>query len=247
MRLPATLKQRVFGVGSPKSGTHSLAGIFQTNFRASHEQDARKLISLLLGRGSGSEIRDYLAAPARAKVQIDVSQLNVFVLDEIRALWPDALFVLTIRDCLSWCDSFMRHQLAFPAPPDSPWGRFRLHRFMPAGSGYEEGDQATRRLGLFPLRGYLRYWRWHNETVLSKVEASKLLLVRTAEIGCSLGRLASFVGAERNLLDDSKAHLFVGESKPGSVIGLLPREHIFECMESECRDLNARFFPEQVH
>ena len=50
-----------FGVGTAKSGTHSLAGLFERHYRAAHEADCSRLIDAILehavGRWTDADLR----------------------------------------------------------------------------------------------------------------------------------------------------------------------------------------------
>ena len=57
----------------------------------------------------------------------------IFLLHKLVELFPTAKFVLTIRDPLSWVDSFINHQLAHSA--SEKWLAFRDWKFAPAMVG----------------------------------------------------------------------------------------------------------------
>ncbi len=65
---PMTGRRRLFGVGTGKTGTHSLAAIFERDHRAAHEAGAKELMEIIFAvaerTASSQDIRDHLVAHA---------------------------------------------------------------------------------------------------------------------------------------------------------------------------------------
>ena len=105
-RSGAPRRFHAYGVGMAKSGTHSLAAVFQ-NYRAMHEPQHEQMLHAILAADQGSfsadERIEFLTGRDRKlQLEIDVSQLNYFFLPELVALFPAAMFILTMRDCDPW-------------------------------------------------------------------------------------------------------------------------------------------------
>ena len=106
---------RAYGVGMTKTGTHSLAAIF-SRFRSAHEARHEAMLAAILDRASNHITAEQQASFLEERdrsldLEMDVSQLNYFVLENLLALFADAKFILTIRDCYTWLDSLINHQL----------------------------------------------------------------------------------------------------------------------------------------
>jgi len=169
----------IFGIGMEKTGTHSLAKML----RLEHQPDEVAAGWAAVANRGKAEI------VARKSAAGDVSNLNVHFIPELLARFPEARFVLTVREPLSWLRSSLHHC------PDEKQAEhwIALDRMR---KGY--GSLAER----------LRYWEWHNRTVLQNVPAKQLLIVFTDRLDESAGALARFC-----YRDVMPAREFVGQCR----------------------------------
>lgn len=169
----------VFGVGAEKTGTHSLAAMLSLP----HQPDESRAIAAILDRGDKAAVVRDLAGGA-------VSNLLVHLLPELLAAYPDARFVLTIRDPEAWLRSALNHAATRDGTPE--WSEIDRLR------GKADCN----------VEGSLRYWEWHNQTVLDTIPADRLLVVRTAELSTPDGAASVQQFARRPA---TPAHEFRGE------------------------------------
>jgi transcriptional regulator with XRE-family HTH domain len=244
----AARRFRAYGVGLPKTGTTSIAAIFGA-FRSAHEGLAHETYRALAARAHGStteaDFRDFLRwRDVRAALEMDSAGFHHAYIPLLVQEFPDARFVLTVRDCFSWLDSLVRYVL--DAGPDGGafvgWGREQLG--LPFDLPYRD---ATSRERLRPtiascLSGFLRYFRDGNRRVLAAVPEARLLVVRTSEISQSLASIARFVGMAEEALDRTCAHQLQAPPHP-SLLRSLDRatvESLFEGVEDQ---VMLRYFP----
>jgi hypothetical protein len=183
---------RAFGIGIAKTGTNSLAQMFADRYRTAHEPEKQALLKLILERARYdhaafcAEVRGVLDPLA---LEMNASQLNGHILGSLLDLYPDAKFVLTLRDPASWASSFANHQLTRGRlAPDSLWARFRDLRF--AGDGSTGGND------VYPLERYLDYWLGRNLHAIGVVPQHRLLVVRTERLRDESPLLATFLGLD---------------------------------------------------
>ncbi len=233
-------------LGTAKSGTHSLAGLFQENYRTAHEPDDKVAINLILGAANGKvnngEIVKYLRKRDKQLcLELDSSQLNYFFFHIFVEEFANAKFILPIRDCYSWLDSLINHQLARPAT--SEWYKLRDFRFKRKESKYSEKEQILAEHNLYTLDGYLSYWRTHNMKVSSGIPEDKLLVIRTKDISKESRKIANFLGIPESTLDKSKSHMFKAEGK-FNILSRIDRQFLEGKVNAYCKQLMDRFFPE---
>ncbi len=203
---------RAFGVGCAKTGTNSLAGMFQRHYRAAHEPQVHALIGLILERPHLSEAA--FGAAVRAlldplDLEMNASQLNGYIVETMVALYPDARFILTLREPRSWLRSFANHQMTRGRlKPGSPWARFRDLRFL------APGETATGGNGLYSIDQYLGYWLSHNVAVMRAVPPERLLVVRTERLDDEIARLAAFLDIAPDSLVPAHANGGSYEQRP---------------------------------
>jgi hypothetical protein len=167
----AFARPRIFGVGMAKTGTHSLAAMLG----GAHQPHDELLLRVILGEAS---IDDAIHAKRRGP-NVDVSNLNADILPALLEAFPDARFILTIREPLDWLRSDLNHDAAFGPAKSERWPRLMQQR---QGGGTP--------------RERLAYWDRHNARVLSLVPPERLLVVRTDQLDTDAERIAAFVGVD---------------------------------------------------
>jgi len=133
-------------VGTSKSGTHSIAGIFASHYRAAHEPEVQSSIELVLATQETAATRETLLdRDRRLSLDLEASNLLAFIAADLVAAFPAARFVMTIRDCYAWLDSCLNHQMNASRGDDmAPWwpARPRFPRGACRGS-LSSADDAT--------------------------------------------------------------------------------------------------------
>jgi hypothetical protein len=188
--------QRLYGIGMGKTGTNALATVFH-GIPCAHEADADRIIEAVLGYDRRNVSWQSLLSIAverdrQLSLAVDVSNLNVFLVDLLVWLDPCAKFVLTVREPRSWLDSILNHYLL--RPPTDRWRAFAAFRFGGSNAARPPEESALDDLGLHSLQGYLSYWRRHNEHALASVPSERLMVVRYDSIAQEAARIAEFAG-----------------------------------------------------
>ena len=241
---PELRRQQIYGVGTAKSGTHSIAAMFEDQLNAGHEPESGALIRQVLDAASeGRRIPDQFVRERdrRLALEVDSSNLNVYLVEPLVRFFPAARFILTIREPRSWLDSLINHMLRLHRPSDE-WLALRRYRFRPDLYTHRPEEAVLKERGLFTLDGFLTYWVGHNRTVLEAVPAERLLVVRTDEITDRAGAIAAFVGVPEHHAQQNKSHAFKAPAQFG-VLDQIPAAFVDEKIAEHCADLVARFFP----
>lgn len=234
---------RIFGVGAAKTGTHSIGEMFSDAVFSAHEQDAGKLINLHLQRdatGNDRSLRRYLRVRDLLRnLKIDSSQLNIYLIDDLEQLFPESLYILTIRPPLDWLRSMVDDSLR--RETSETWLRFRDYRFGPKASLPQELPLKSR--GLYSLDGYLKYWSASIEAVTRRIAPERLLIIRTNSISAQAGRIAAFCGIPADGVNQDKTRSFVNPERFG-VLGELDPAYLIAATEKRCGSFSRRLFPE---
>lgn len=244
-RLCLDSRPRLYGVGPGKTGTNVLASIF-TKLPSAHEAEAESLITTILeykaGRAGWRCLRDLIAErDRRLGLAVDVSNLNVFLLELLVEMAPGAVFVLTIRDPYSWLDSMLNHYLRHT--PSALWKDFSIYRFAREPELHPPEERVLSENGLFSLAGYLSYWRAHIEEVLAAVPTERLFVVRTDMITSEANNIAKFAGFPTKVVDRSRIHEYRNPNKL-HILQRISQKHLEEQVRMHCEPLATRLFPE---
>src|SRR5262245_35731672 len=129
-------RTQLFCLGAAKTGTHSIAEMFSRNVRSRHEAEASDVMRMILdwrgGQISEAEMRSWVQARDRKlALEVDSSLLNFDMLEILLKEFPDARYLLTIRDCYSWLNSMANHKRRFKDKADPLWEKMREVRFGP--------------------------------------------------------------------------------------------------------------------
>ena len=241
-------RARVYSVGTGKSGTHSIASMFSKTVRAAHEPEAIPLMEQFAawktGRLNKAQFTEWLRArDRRLALEVDSSTLNRDILDILIAEFPNARFVLTIRDCYSWCNSQVNHNIRFRQEMHPLWMEMGKWRMPPQPFQHAPEEGVLTELGLRSLDFYFSYWSWHNTGVLEQVPPDRLLVVRTDEIGTRAYEIAEFAGLPRRVVRVDQSHGYRNPAKK-QILQQIDSGFIQAKVERHCRPLMQRFFPE---
>jgi hypothetical protein len=240
-------RTRLYCVGIAKSGTYSVGAMFSRNVRAEHEPQSDQLVQRFFewheGRINNHEMREWiLKRDLELALEVDSSWINVMILDFLAREFPEARFVLTIRDCYSWLNSECRRVLRTPSTNSD---RVKIREFVYGAERavYAPEEQVLKENGLCPLDGYLSRWAAHNHKVLTTIPKERLLIVRTDQITRRAGEIADFAGLPRYAIRSNHTH---GNQNPVKRVLIKEIDHGFleAKIEQHCRPLMGRFFPE---
>jgi len=237
---------QLYGVGIGKSGTHSIAKMFSHRVRVRHEPQAPQLIDKVIdwrsGRISEQEMTRWLRARDRElALEVDASGINFQILDLLLREFPNARFVLSIRDCYSWTNSRMNGDLH--PPTSGAW--FKWAKFV-YGNGpfvHAPEEQFLKNKGLHPLDTYFSSWAARNSRVLAMVPPERLFVVRTDQIQARAFDLADFAGLPHRVIRLHRTHEFRNPRK-FPILREIDRAFLERKVEQHCRPLMTQFFPE---
>lgn len=233
-------KRRIhaYGVGTSRSGTKSLARIFQTQYRAAHEPEALELIDTLLqasaGRVSESELARFVRRrDRRLRLEFESSQLVANILEVVVSSYPRARFILTVRHPVDWLESIVNHEIRSDENP--VWTRWAVRVFQ-GTLEHPPPERAFKEQGLFTVTGYLGHWARHNQRVLDTVPEDRLLILRTSRISDSLGPIADYLEIPLETLDSRRSHANLGVDKI-PLFSMVDRAYLREQVINTCGDV----------
>ncbi len=241
-------RTRLYCVGTGKSGTHSITSMFSKGVRAGHEPEAVPLMEAFLawknGRMDKAQFTQWLRdRDRRLALEVDSSTLNRDILDILLVAFPDARFVLTIRDCYSWCNSHINHALRFRQKTNPLWREIPKWRMGSEVFEHAPEERLLKEQGLASLHFHFRHWAWHNAGVIEQVPPARLLVVRTDEIGKRAFEIAEFAGLPRRVVRVDRTHEFRNPTRQ-NILAQLDPQFVESAVEKHCRALMSRFFPE---
>ena len=198
-------RAHLYGLGLAKSGTSSVHRMFSRSVRTAHEPQLLALIDQYLdwagGRVSEREMSEWVRARDRKlALEVDSSWVNFMILEFLLREFPDARFMLTIRDCYSWLNSTLNHSVRYRTVSAPQRVKARDLVFNREGFVHAPEEQMLREGGFYPLDGYLSGWAAHNGQVLATVPRNGCLWSEPTRSGNALGNcgLRRFAAPDRS-------------------------------------------------
>ncbi len=236
---------KAFCVGQAKSGTASLAALLAGNHRAAHEPEREQILDMILreshGEVSESDFEAYLLArDKRLNLEYDIAWANQFLIGHLLAVFPDARFIILVRDPYTWLQSICGHLASREIPRDVR--AFLDWWFRPDLYPHTRDDHALQSLGIYSIAAYLNAWNRHVTLCSQSIPASRRLILRTHELGRSHQQLADFLQISVDDLDINNGHMN-RSTWPERIESLLDRSYLVEMVTSICHENMARHFP----
>jgi hypothetical protein len=170
------------------------------------------------------KLRDYWMG-----LEVEVAHYLYILCPYILKLYPDAKFILTVREPLSWAKSEMKKNLN---AEKGIWAQYQKVKYAPF---HEQGAESPFKQLLYPLHSYFRYYNHHIKFVLDHVPKENLLVLDTYDISSSQEKIASFIGLPPNSLQNVSFHSGKGKKKDNveNIINSIPDKTIIDAIKSE--------------
>ena len=211
IRLTYRRKCRLYLAGYGKSGTTSITDLFNHRVVTRRSCMRKELLNALLdlnkGRIQKSDVRALILKRDREYyADVDTSPINSCFVDILLEEFPDALFLLTMRDPYSWMDS------AFNLRVNASVGNTTILRHQLLGlstnvntSEHPPEERSLESMGVPTLNSMLAYWNQRNQAVISTVPEHRLLIVKTMDITKRAYEIAGFAGLPRSTIRLSRS------------------------------------------
>ena len=241
---------KAYCVGTAKSGTHSVADIFNANYRSAHEPDSEHLILLKSQFDKGEidalQLVDFLKKrDVRNYLHMESSDFAGYFFKEFMELSPNAKFILPIRDCYSFIDSIINHQINNPVTGNSIWKLGRDINYGKLRSNFPDEEKILSSYqGLYSIEGYISYWVERNKQVLDLVNDEQLLAFKTSEIKQKLPSICQFLKIPSESVNVQSSHSFKAPKKY-NLLTQIDSDYIEQLVvESGAKEIMKDFYPE---
>ena len=241
-------KFQAFCLGVPRTGTVSIAGMFRKRYRAEHEPEniytTKKIIDYLNGSISKKQMISLIKNRDKSLwLELESSHFSYFYLDILLSEFENAKFILLIRDCYSWLNSYINHQLGHPLSLKTAFWKELRDIYFNNNFKYSEEEQILSEHGLYTIDGYLSRWKTYNEKILSLVPKGRLMIIRTSEIDRNIESIEKFLDIPANSLDRSKSHLNK-RTKKFDLLSKIDKKFLKKKFDFYCKDLMETYYPE---
>lgn len=241
-------KIHCFCLGAAKTGTTSFASMFESCYRSAHEPDTVALTEAVAeiiddrpaincsGEESGAkEAFTSFDAPAwlqardrRLNLEVEASHPLGYMAPWLPEVFPEARFVITIREPLRWLKSRLNFHY-YKSPPE--WQKYRDLIWSRWHKGYHSEEKMLEEMGLYSVDAYLAQYAEQYHLLLRHLPEDRRLVVRTEELDASVERIGAFLGINTGTITRQHANAFSHEE---SVIDRLPESFVARRIEANC-------------
>lgn len=235
-------KIHCFCLGAAKTGTTSFAAMFQEYYRAAHEPQAASLtdaVALILGQGlsphpPAKDIYAWLKARDRdLNLEVEASHPLGYMAAWLPKAFPDARFVITLRDPANWLRSRLNFHY-YKTPPE--WQKYRDLIWARWHTGYHSEETVLEEHGLYSLDDYLAQYSEQYQLLFKHLPEDRRLIVRTEALDTACADIAKFLDIDPATITPQHANAFPCEE---SIVDLLPPDFVAQRIDKHCRWLRA--------
>lgn len=233
---------KVFCVGLFRTGTTTLWEMFARSFRADHEfliQEEMDIFQRCLsGSVTDDEVRAFVRERDAAKpLDLDSCGIHFGLLDILVDQYPEAKFILTLRNVYAWINSCVGKMYGDFV---GGWGS-RAGRLVNCFSFLRNDELGTedRSNAKICLEQLMKAWAWHSRRVQKLVPSNRLLIVKTEDLSQSVNCIASFCGVDPASIDS--LHCNPGQST--NFLACFDSERLEELIQLHCSESMAEWYP----
>ena len=231
-------KIHCFCLGAAKTGTTSFASMFESHYRSAHEPETvatTDAVATILGDNPDSlDVAAWLRArDQRLKLDVEASHPLGYMAPWLPEVFPDARFVITVRNPRSWLKSRLNFHY-YKTPPE--WQKYRDLIWSRWHKGYHDEEKALEEMGLYSVDAYLAQYSEQYELLFKHLPENRRLLVKTEELDDSIEKIADFLGIAPNTILKRHSNAFSHEE---SVIERLPPEFVTQRIDTHCQWMKA--------
>lgn len=238
-----------YAVGLPRTGTHSLAWMFEDRYRAKHEPTRAHMIDLIYARElEGMSDADQAAALRQRDhflwLELESSNHVSNFAPLLASLFAQARFIVLLRDPYTWLNSVMTvGEENAEQGVDALMRRAMTAKFGFGRLPYSAHDTPLERRTLAPLQGYCTYYETIYTRLLTELPADRRLVVYTQQITQKVPAIAAFLGIDLASLKLEAAHSDA-RPKQARVLDEFDRAYLDDHIQRHCGALMAQYFPQ---
>ncbi|MEA5575038.1 sulfotransferase [Anabaena sp. UHCC 0451] len=247
LKNPRERQFHCYVIGTMKSGTTSLGRILKPYYNTAHEalprQSCLTTALFLQGKIKREELAQYIQRRDNfLNLELESSWFLVDWLEILVSKFPDAKFILPIRDPYSWVASMVNQEAATNTGVQESYWKVLFNEYFKDNDAETE-DTPLLAKGLHSVSAYLKHWNYHHQKVIETVPAEKLLILKTSELNYKIEEISNFLGIDHSKFETSKMHQNKTKNRLVNIDNI-PKEHINKCVDRYCLELTQLYFPE---
>lgn len=198
-------EKRIFCIGLPRSGTHSMAKILKDNFdlKGEHEPQASVVLDFITSKRSDKQTEEFIKSRDKIlRYDFEASYYQILFIEYLVKIFPNSYYILTVRDPLDWVKSIKNNILKKGYVDNNIWGKFIYEVFGNLNHDYDK----TKKKNYVVAEEQLDYYQKHIDLALAHIPKNRLLILDTYEINNKMDTISKFIGVD-NINKTEKSHV----------------------------------------
>jgi hypothetical protein len=239
------LNMKIFGVGLFRTGTTTMCEMFAKSFRADHEfwveEELDAIVKRFTGAVSDEELGAFVEVRDKEKpLDLDSSGAHFGLIDILTTEFPDAKFILTLRNVYSWLNSCVGKLYGdFIGGRNSRIGELANCLDCLPDYTFAIEDRTGYRICLEQM---IKTWNGVNRSIMRLVPPERLLVLNTETLSHSADEIAIFCEIDQNLLESC-------HSNSGPAVNFLAcfnPERLDELVRQHCLGMMSEAYPAYI-
>jgi hypothetical protein len=245
-------KFQAYCIGVPRTGTSSISGLFHDYYRSGHEVDSEDVLEYALDYREGKiglkELERFvLERDERLYFEMDSSTHNYYLVPVLIRLFPDAKFLIPVRNIISWADSYLDYginnrQGAGTNVISPQRTRMNKYRYADLYEKYSVWDKKLEEYAMPSMEAHLLFYKKHYEKLFELIPENRRILYETRKLDQNIPRICTFLGINPSTLNLTKNRLNT-RRKRHHMFANVDALFLKEKVEQYCRFSKKRFYP----
>ncbi len=189
-------KTHAFCLGAAKTGTTSIAKIYNKVLRTAHEPEVVNTTDLVMDTLSTNlselQCKKLIAKrDRRLNLELESSHPLGYLSPYLVEMFPKAKFIVTIREPRAWLKSRVNFHLN---KSPAQWEKYRHFIWARHHGEFAKEEAFLEQAGLFSLDAYLKQYSEQYNIIFDSIPQERMLLIKTDKINESTDVISDFIG-----------------------------------------------------
>jgi hypothetical protein len=162
-----------------------------------------------------------------------------YISDMLEETFPDALFIITIREPYN----HLRSRLNWHKTPNHPaWDNYMEYFLKSQHKGYEKEERILKKYNLYSLDTFLKQYSDHYKLIFENIPREKRLVIKTSKLDNSIDKIAKFLNIPKKSI--LKAH---SNKNKVNILEELDRSFVRKKIWKHCGNMIQSYFSDTIH
>lgn len=240
-------KFHCYCLGAEKTGTTTIHHMFDKKHRSCHEPEVCSTTGLVIDYLEGIITKNEVAEILKTRdellnLEMESAHHLIYVSDVLVEVFPDAKFIVTVREPYSYLSSrlnwYLKHSL-----DGTVWEHYIQYFLKDNHHGYDAEEEPLKELHLYSLDTLLSQYGDHYSRVLNTIPSERCHFIKTNDLNQSKEALSDFLQIKKKSLVTSHAEK---NTTKVNILAKLDERYVRKKIWEHCSEIVKQHFPEEI-